>query len=422
MATRYWKPRTVGVAQVDTGSIDSVDATPANNTFTVTIGGVEVSEVGDTDVATTATNLRATLNASTHPYFAAIAWSGTTGDIIGTAGTAGVPFEAALTETGAGTGTVTDFAATTASAGPNDVGDALNWSGETLPGASDDIVVQGGSTSLLWRLESIADAVSLTVYQSFTGAIGLSLGEFLTSADGTTDSTAPEYRTSYLRCELDDVVIGRDDGLGRTGIGSPLVKIHNDKAGASLLRVENTASDVAGNKPAVRYLADNSLADVEVLSAPGAIGIAIDEPGETATIGDMRIVDSSTESAVVLGPGTTITTWEQQGGQNVLNAAATVNNVTVFAGTLDIIGADYLINTLEIRGGTVVDSHVNSAGNEWTNLLLYGGVVDLTDTQQARTIGALHPDGGTISASWDDLTVTTNDLPDGLKSVTIGDV
>ena len=41
MAVRYWKPRTVAVAQVDTGSIDSVDATPSNNVFAVTIGGVE---------------------------------------------------------------------------------------------------------------------------------------------------------------------------------------------------------------------------------------------------------------------------------------------------------------------------------------------------------------------------------------------
>src|SRR3990167_1389847 len=59
-----------------------VQATPGNNTFTVTIGGVVISVVGDTDVATTATALRAALNASTHPYFAAITWSGTAGDII----------------------------------------------------------------------------------------------------------------------------------------------------------------------------------------------------------------------------------------------------------------------------------------------------------------------------------------------------
>ena len=97
MATKYWLGVADAVAQVGTASIDSVDGTPANNTFTVTIGGVAISAVGDTDVATTATALRASLNASTHPYFAAITWSGGTGDIIGTADTAGAPFVAALT-------------------------------------------------------------------------------------------------------------------------------------------------------------------------------------------------------------------------------------------------------------------------------------------------------------------------------------
>ena len=72
MATLYWRGDATAVAQVHTASIDSVDGTPANNTFTVTIGGVAIDAVGDTDVATTATNLRASLNASTHPYFAAI--------------------------------------------------------------------------------------------------------------------------------------------------------------------------------------------------------------------------------------------------------------------------------------------------------------------------------------------------------------
>ena len=42
MATRYWKPRVSAVVQVASGTIDTVDGTPSNNTFTVTIGGVVV--------------------------------------------------------------------------------------------------------------------------------------------------------------------------------------------------------------------------------------------------------------------------------------------------------------------------------------------------------------------------------------------
>jgi len=75
MATIRWISGTIAVAQLETGSIDSVDATPANNTFTVTIGGVAISQVGDTDVATTAAALVVLLNASTQAYFAAITWA-----------------------------------------------------------------------------------------------------------------------------------------------------------------------------------------------------------------------------------------------------------------------------------------------------------------------------------------------------------
>lgn len=105
------------VAQVSTGVIGGLDATPANNSFTVTIGGIAITVPGDTDVATTAAALRSALNASKHPNFAVITWSGTGGNIIGTADQAGIPFTARLTKNGTGSATVTDFVLTTANAG-----------------------------------------------------------------------------------------------------------------------------------------------------------------------------------------------------------------------------------------------------------------------------------------------------------------
>ena len=161
------------VAQVATGSIDTVDGTPANNTFIVTIGGVAVSVVGDTDVATTATNLRTALNASTHPYFEAITWSGSAGDIIGTADAAGAPFIAALTETGAGTGTVTDFAATTASSGPNHWDTAVNWSLAVVPVNTDDVRIRDSDVTIAWGLaQSAVTLDTMKVDRSYTGRVG----------------------------------------------------------------------------------------------------------------------------------------------------------------------------------------------------------------------------------------------------------
>lgn len=106
------------MAQVSTAVITAYDTA---TTYKVTIGGVVVSVVGQGGTtATTATALRTALNASTHPYFAAITWSGSGSDITGTADTAGVPFIATSSVT-AGTGTFSAFSTTTASAGPNDL-------------------------------------------------------------------------------------------------------------------------------------------------------------------------------------------------------------------------------------------------------------------------------------------------------------
>ena len=103
MTTLYWLGTADAVVQIGTASIDSVDATPANNLFIVTIGGVAISTLGDTNVATTAAALVVLLEASTHPYFTAITWTNpSAGNIVATADTAGIPFIAALTETGVG--------------------------------------------------------------------------------------------------------------------------------------------------------------------------------------------------------------------------------------------------------------------------------------------------------------------------------
>ena len=247
MATKYWLGIADAVAQVDTGSIDSVDGTPANNTFIVTIGGVAISAVGDTDVATTATALRASLNASLHPYFAGITWSGTAGDIIGTADTAGVPFVAALTETGAGTGAVTDFAATTASAGPNDWSTADNWSDGAVPGNADIIYVRENAINICWGLDqSAVNGVSIYPEKTFTGKIGLDRSGFATTSDGETlGATKPEYRQTYLKIDYDDLEIGKHTGQG-TATGSDRIKVDNTNAGAStttILATANTPSE-----------------------------------------------------------------------------------------------------------------------------------------------------------------------------------
>ncbi len=392
MATIYWTGAATAVAQVDTGSIDTVDATPANNTFVVTIGDQTVSAVGNTDVATTATDLRTALNASTHPYFSAITWSGTGGSIIGTADTAGVPFSAALTVTGAGTGTVTDFASTTANAGPASLKSAANYSGGVLPGASDDFIIRGVATNICYDLDAIASAASVTIEQSFTGLLGLREDAFATTADGATVvTTAREYRPAYLVGNFSQVTIGSHTGIGSPS-GSGRVKVHTTTTSGQVDVQDSATSSNETFVPPVRLLGSNSGLAVNVRDA--LVGIAVDRPGETATVGDISVTGSGAD--LTIGSGVTFTSLSQSAGEvSIQGAAATVTSIDITGGTLTVEG-DFTVTTLNVDGGTVSDNHLKTSGNAITTANVRDGALNLQGSDIARTIATLVHTGGEV--------------------------
>ncbi len=404
MATVTWKGGATAVAQVDSGTIDTFDA---SSTYTVTIGGYAVSQAGTTDVATTATNLVAALNASTHPYFAAITWSNPSGGTVrGTGDIAGVPFVAALTVAG-GTGTVTNFSTTTACTGPHHADDAENWSSGALPAASDTVVIAAGP-SLLYGLDALTSTAlaRLEVRQTFAARVGLEPSRFATSLDGeTTTAAVREYRDAYLEISANEIVIG--EYLGPvTPVGSSRICIQQTKAGASILDVINTSATTLADRPTVRYLASNSGADVIVRFAPGGVGLAV-EQGETTTVGDVYVADASATSSLFLGQGVTLTSFEQVGGDNRLAAAATITTVDVRGGELLIAGYDYLISTLNVHGGEIIDRHENTGGAEWTTVNQYGGTLSLPRVNAStRTYTTLNLYAGRIEADWGALSGT----------------
>lgn len=420
MATRYWKGGSAAVAQVWDGTIDSVDGTPANNTFTVTIGGVAVSVPGNTSANQTATDLRAALNASTHPYFSGITWSGATNHIIGTADTAGVPFVAVLSKSGAGTGTVTNFSETTANSGPHDWDTAGNWSDGVAPTGSDVIIIANSDVDILWGLDqNTVDLTSLQILQTYTGKIGLPYNQFHTSEDGATANTGYlEYRETYLKIGAGTVDIGQHFGAGSPA-GSTRIKLNNDKAGAAVTTIHRTASTSADSGfAAVRLKASHASQDFYIREAVGGVAFALDAPGETATIGDVYVSALDTSTRVFIGSGVTITTFSQEGGDNMLNAAATITSAEVNGGQLTIEG-DYTITALNINGGTVYDNHIKTGGNSNTVVNLSAGTLDMTRSSEARTIAALSPDGGTLIADDAYVTITSLDDPAGKYTLTV---
>ena len=422
MATVYWTPRALARAQISDASIDSLDATPANNTFTVTVGGFSVSVVGDSgasppDAQTTAAALVAALVSSTQPYIAAIGWTAPGAGVIRGTSVAGVPFVAALTETGAGTGAVTDFADTQTATSPHHVNEVLNWSTGALPAVNDDVVIADSAISLLWGLTALnaLSRDSILVARSFTGRIGLDSTRFATSVDSvTTNATVPEYRGSYLEVRSPLVVSGRDLGIGSSS-GSSRIKINNVLAAASRALVEGTAATSDGARPAFRYLAAHASAVLEVLEAPGGVGVAAELPGETSTLSRVEMLGASSASRIIIGAGAAVTTYLQSTGTATIANGATVN---VSGGELNIIGEDYVL-ALTVSGGRVRDRHTRSAGSEWTAITVSGGVLDLSGSGEARTVDALTHTGGQIDADWGDLTITAHVVPSGRASITV---
>ncbi len=392
MATRYWIGKADAVAQQDTGSIDTVDATPSNNTFTITIGGVAVSVPGNTDAPTTAADLVAAANGSTHPYFAAITWSVPAGSQVrGIGDIAGVPFIASLTVSGGGTGTVTDFANDTPASGPNDWSTAENWSGGVVPVSTDDVVIENSAVNIAWGLDQNAVTLaSLTVKKTYTGRIGLNRRVFAQSSDAQTTTTAAkdEYREDYLRIGADEIALGEHFGAGAPA-GSGRIKLDNTKAGASELVVHDTALTAAEtNQASVKYLAANAAANITVRAAPGGFGVAVDDPTEVSTIGTIRVVDTTPQSRINCGPGVTLTNWEQDGGQNTLDLAANLTLAEVRGGTLVLDGA-FAVTTLTLDQGTVEARNVPTAGNAIGTANVNGGTLDMTETGVAQTIGSV---------------------------------
>ncbi len=419
-ATPIWIGNAPAVAQVATAAIASVDGTPANNTFTVTIGGVAVTVTGITNANTTAAALVAACTASTHPYFTAVAWTNpSAAKVTGTSLTAGVPFTAVISKSGAGSGSVSAFGAAggvdTASAGPTDWSTAANWSTGAVPVNGDDVVVNDSSLNISYGLNQSAVTVnSLRIMQSFTGLLGLNRSVFTTSADGNTSNALyTEYRPLYLQIGLQSsqlVVIGENNSTaGTTLAGSRRIMLDLGTS-AGTVEIQNTSSSAAeSSRPAVRIKCNSASLDCFVRSAPGGFGVAIDQNGETSTLRKMAITDLTGSSKVVTGLGTTMTTWEQYSGTNKLQAGATVTTCNVKAGTLQVEGA-FAITTLNLYAGALKS---NSTGTI-TTMNLYGGTVDFTGSSRGRTVTTMNWQSGgtaTLTADMSVLTIGTFNPP-----------
>lgn len=417
MATKYWLGTADGVAQIDTVQITAFDAA---TTYELTINDFVVSVIGNTSANQTATDLKDEWNNSTNPYFKEVTATVSTDTITLTADTSGAPFTATSSVSG-GTGTIGAVTNTTASAGPNDWSTANNWSDSTVPVSTDTVIIRDNAINIAYGLaQSAVTLTELIIDKTYTGKIGLDYRVFATNAAAsTTDLTEEEYRTIYLEISATDLKIGQSFGSGSpTGSSRLMIDLGSNVSTVEIFDTANTSSETG--RQAVRLKNVNASTNIFVRSAPGGVGLAAEIPNEVSTVSKISISDVTSATRVQLSSGVTITTFEQNGGDNVLQAAATITTVKVNGGTLQTEG-DYTITTLTINDGTVNANHTKDAGIAITTLNLNGGTIDSTESNIARTWTTVNLEvGGTFIVDVDIMTITTlNDPPGSKYTITV---
>lgn len=380
-----WTGNADAITQISTITITGFDA---STVYKVTIGQFTVQVTGITSANATASALKNALAASTHPYFKYITWTVATNVVTGTAQVGGLPHTISVSVTGVGT---IAGATPTVATGPNFWDNAANWDGGVIPANTDDVIFADNSVPVLFGInQSGVTLNSLRIYQSYTGRIGLDSSRLTISANGGSyDETVNEYRANiYLLINVTNVYIGENlTSVLPAGAGRIMLDVGT--ATASTIEVFNSASSgFDKNKPAIRIKANNAATKLYVRSAPTGVGIAIDKASETTTIGTVTISDTSSTSKVFIGKGTTITTYTQEGGDNLLQAAATVTTVIINGGTLQTEG-NFTITTCTQNGGTFYQNHIKTAANCITTFNLNKGVCITLENNIVRTYGTL---------------------------------
>jgi hypothetical protein len=409
----YWLGVADAIAQVDTVQITAYDAA---TTYTLTVGGVEVSTPGSTDANGTATALAAAWNGSTHPYFTGVTASAATDTVTLTADVAGVAFTASSSVTG-GTGTIGAVNSSVANSGPCDWSVADNWSDGAIPGAGDTVIFSDNTINVCFGLDQNALAINdIFIEQTYTGKIGLDRTALVTSADGETlDLTKAEYREDFLRIDVDAIEIGKHVGTG-TAIGSQRIKIDNTSTGASTTKVFSTANTGAEtNLPPVRLKYNSTTADIFIRG--GSVGIANDEPNETAIIGDLYL--NGVNSNVFCGDGCQIQTVVQTNGRSLIQSTTTILSIALLNGVMQTEG-DFTATTIDLEDGTLYPNHIKSAGVAITTLNVNGGLVDFTRTSVLRTVTNVNLKvGASIRVNSDIVTMTNFNDPAGQYTIQV---
>lgn len=381
MATRTWIGNAVATKDVWTITVANTWAT--GDTGTITINGKDlVVTIGSlVTTAQVATTLKEAWESGTFtdttaskipqgggtsiPEMAELTATVSGSTVIITADTAGVPHTISVSESTAGTGTLS-ISHTTTATGPNYWNNVDNWAEGSVPTTGDDVVIDR-PVSILYALDNNADTLtSLTIGERFSASSYIGL-PFRTS------SGYEEYREDQLKVGATTITCRGASGRVKINTGSAQTTVH----------VFSTGTSTDTSRAAFQFVGTHASNAVNVYA--GDVGIAAND-GEAATVATLK----------------------QTGGTLVCGTGATLTNVTKTSGTLTVRSST---TTLLSNAGTTTVS-----GGTQTLLTVGAGTCNV---EGSTTVTTLRQSGGTVTAGVN-VTLTTVDKSEGTITLNSG--
>lgn len=387
MATVRYLGHAAGVKQVDTITI--ADTWAQGDTITLTINSIDVVITVGTLVTTAqvATTLKQAFNGETLTDTDAFYTPNSGVQTIGqftemtatvsgsvvslTANVAGKPFTLSVTETTAGDGTATE-ATSPAATGKYHLDNVDNLSGNSALADDDILHFDLGSVGPQHGLTAACQPLTVYVWQSFTGLIGL--------AEQNIDNPIypyADYRTKSLTFDDNTATSTYHLGFGPDGQGSSRIRIDAGAGAFKAFAYASGSREVAG-VPAILLAGTN--ASNELNNYNGDVGIAF-YAGQSCTLAALRSGSGSSSSAkTYCGTGATLSscTVSMQGGTLTTNSAISAVNMT--GG--EVFHQAGAITTLKIWGG----QWRQRSGSTITTLHVGNGVFDKSQNMEPLTI------------------------------------
>lgn len=367
MSQRTWQGGATAVAQVWAGTVTDTTST---HTYILTLtdenggtGNVTYTVQGGDTTSTIATNVAALVNGSTDPRFQAILASTSTGTVILTARTPGVPFYVAAS----GTGTWSNTGNTTASSGPYDWNTRANWVENVLPVNADNVTLDG-SYAICYGLVTGLALGSFSALGSYSGAVGKQ-GQYLQFTC-----------TSFYWA----------------GTGKAFVNIGSS---AIAPRIIQSAS---ANYPASGiYLLGTAMTTLSLEG--GSLDFA--GTGQASTATTIQMVNNTAAPRIKVGSGATVTNLDMDTGTAEIGCA--LSTLTADGGTLTTIGSG-TVGTMTNNGCDIV----SNSGGTITTLNANGGTTDFSQSQVSRTVTTMNiQKGATVVYDPAVVTVTSKPVP-----------